>query len=206
MDVRFRPLVWTSARTPAHKKRGPNVFKAGWTDTLYKLEDELGKLKATEIIIEADFSEADLRIDGWPRAGARPTFHGVRISFNAPKIGRVQYETDVCEFWQHNVRSIALGLEALRAVDRYGITSGMQQYTGFKAIGVGNGMTSKAEAAQVIADLSGLVVSGQAVGRDPNVANAAYRAAAKRLHPDNPETGSAELFKKLEQAKAVLEL
>jgi hypothetical protein len=46
---------------------------------------------------------------------------------------RLVYATDVCEFWQHNVRSIALGLEALRAVDRYGISKRGQQYAGFRA-------------------------------------------------------------------------
>jgi len=30
--------------------------------------------------------------------------------------------TDSCEFWQHNVRPIALRLVALRAVDRYDVT------------------------------------------------------------------------------------
>lgn len=44
---------------------------------------------------------------------------------------RLVYATDVCERWQHNVRSIALGLQALRAVDRYGISRRGQQYAGF---------------------------------------------------------------------------
>lgn len=47
--------------------------------------------------------------------------------------GRQVFATDACELWQHNVRSIALGLEALRAVDRYGITRRGQQYAGFRA-------------------------------------------------------------------------
>lgn len=46
---------------------------------------------------------------------------------------RLVYATDACEFWQHNVRSIALGLEALRAVDRYGISRRGEQYAGFRA-------------------------------------------------------------------------
>jgi hypothetical protein len=44
---------------------------------------------------------------------------------------RLVYATDVCANWEHNVRSIALGLEALRAVDRYGITRRGEQYAGF---------------------------------------------------------------------------
>jgi hypothetical protein len=46
---------------------------------------------------------------------------------------RLVYATDACVYWQHNVRSIALGLEALRAVDRYGITRKGEQYAGFRA-------------------------------------------------------------------------
>lgn len=45
---------------------------------------------------------------------------------------RLIYATDVCDYWQHNVRSIALGLEALRAVDRYGISRRGEQYAGFR--------------------------------------------------------------------------
>lgn len=36
--------------------------------------------------------------------------------------------------WQINLRAIALGLEALRKLDRYGITSRGEQYTGWRAI------------------------------------------------------------------------
>lgn len=46
---------------------------------------------------------------------------------------RLVYATDACAFWQHNVRSIALGLEALRAVDRYGISRRGEQYAGYRA-------------------------------------------------------------------------
>ena len=46
---------------------------------------------------------------------------------------RLVYATDACEDWRHNVRSIALGLEALRAVDRYGISRRGEQYAGFRA-------------------------------------------------------------------------
>jgi hypothetical protein len=55
---------------------------------------------------------------------------------------RLVYATDVCAFWQHNIRSIALGLEALRAVDRYGISRRGEQYAGFRAA-----LTSGREAA-----------------------------------------------------------
>lgn len=58
------------------------------------------------------------------------------VAINAatdPSAKRLIYATDCCVFWQHNVRSIALGLESLRAVDRYGITRRGEQYAGFRA-------------------------------------------------------------------------
>jgi hypothetical protein len=45
--------------------------------------------------------------------------------------GRMVLATDEYEDWQSNARAIALTLEALRAVDRYGATQG-RQYAGFQ--------------------------------------------------------------------------
>lgn len=56
----------------------------------------------------------------------------VAISAAADKSRQI-YGTDCCVFWEHNVRSIALGLQALRAVDRYGISRRGEQYAGFRA-------------------------------------------------------------------------
>jgi hypothetical protein len=141
MYATFRPLhkeAWGGEFTPASERRSRWTFKAGWSDTLELLERELTHLAAKDVVIEADFTEADIRLDGLPRKNARaPQFPGVRIAFES-KHGPLVYQTDSCAFWEHNVRSIALGLEALRAVDRYGITRRAEQYTGWKAIGAGS--------------------------------------------------------------------
>lgn len=50
--------------------------------------------------------------------------------------GRMVLATDTYEHWQANVRAIALTLEALRAVDRYGATQG-RQYAGFQQLTAG---------------------------------------------------------------------
>lgn len=130
----FRPLRWTGPSTPASRRRSRWTFKAGWQDTLDLLGRELEHLHAKDIVIEADFREQDLRLDGMPRANARQPEHpGIRLAFES-KYGPLVYATDSCAFWQHNVRSIALGLEALRAVDRYGVTKRGEQYTGWKEL------------------------------------------------------------------------
>lgn len=123
---------------PTRNRRGRRTFTAGWQNTLDLLARELGHLRATAPIIAAGFQESDLRIDGMPYANAYPFHPGIEISFDTRQHGRLVYATDCCEWWQHNVRSIALGLEALRAVDRYGITRRGEQYSGWRQLGTGS--------------------------------------------------------------------
>lgn len=134
--ITFRPIIaWPYSET--RERRGPQTFKAGWQSTLELLDRELRLLRATEVVLGVGMREQDIRMDGWPRSNARaPSHPGVEISFNSPH-GRLVYATDSCVYWQHNVRSIGLGLEALRAVDRFGITRRGEQYAGWKQLASG---------------------------------------------------------------------
>lgn len=166
MKVVFRPVaIWPHAETPRHKRRSRYTFKASWQNTLDLLDRELRHLKATNVILGAGFREQDLRLDGLPRSNAKEPGHpGIEISFDSPH-GRLVYATDSCERWEHNVRSIALGLEALRAVDRFGITKRGEQYAGWKQLGAGS--SSKVER-----------------GRDLIQQFGSVPAALKATHPD----------------------
>lgn len=147
IEVRFRPIaIWPHGSTPAHARRSRWVFKAPWSSTLELLDKELRLLGAREITIGCGLREQDIRLDGWPRSGAREPVHpGVEISFDG-KHGPLVYATDVCARWEHNVRAIGLGLEALRAVDRHGITRRGEQYAGFKALTSGGPSRERGEA------------------------------------------------------------
>lgn len=129
MQFTFRPLShWPHPETES-RRWAP--FKAGWQDTLDLLQREIRMLDAQNPIIAAGFREQDIRLDGLPRSNAlTPRFPGVEISFDSAH-GRLVYATDVCRNWEDNVRSIALGLEALRAVDRFGISRKGEQYAGW---------------------------------------------------------------------------
>jgi hypothetical protein len=206
----FRPLRWTEPSTPPENRRSRYQFKAGWQNTLTLLERELGYLDATDFVIEADFTESDIRLDGMPRSGARtPNHPGVRVAFES-KFGPLVYSTDSCEFWQHNVRSIALGLEALRAVDRYGVTKRGEQYTGWKAIGAGtiamSGTISKVDAVAFLAkygDPDGLIPDLATALLNGHFIDACYKRAARVVHPDHG--GTAADFQRLQDAKRVLD-
>jgi hypothetical protein len=166
LDVRFRPLpAWTHGTTANRRPR--STFKNGWNDTLDLLERELKHLKATEILIGVGFKDAHIRIDGWPRAGAPvPPHPGVEISFATPVSDqRLVYATDVCSTWEHNVRSIAIGLSDLRMVDLHIGPQRGQQYAGYRELTAGSGPSADRGA--------------QLVDRYGSVA-----AAEKATHPD----------------------
>lgn len=212
-----RPLSgWDGPRTSAKSRRSRWTFKADWADTLDLLERELQYLAAVDVVLEADFREQDLRLDGMPRSNARePVDPGVRLSFGS-KHGPLIYQADSCVFWQHNVRSIALGLEALRAVDRYGITHRAEQYSGWKQIGAGPSAAlvqrppmDRTMAMLVIAKASAELPGHFDADRDlaryretPAELDRDIRLAQRRTHPDTG--GDAEAFDAVQRAVAIL--
>lgn len=130
LGVVFRPPF-----QPLPVEQGvPSPFSAPWSDTVDILAAELRHLHAARIAVDLALTEGDLRLDGIPRSGIRLASDAVRISFESARYGPLMYETGRFRGWQANVRAIALGLEALRRVDRYGITRRGEQYAGWRQL------------------------------------------------------------------------
>jgi hypothetical protein len=215
MQIRFRPIqAWPGALTVG---RTQAPFRATFSDTLKLLEAELGMIGAHDVVSELALAEGDIRIDGWPRATAKPSHPGVILSFDS-NYGDLRYFTDLfgdtqawrkrsdggagysdVPGWHMNLRAIALGLEALRKVDRYGISRRGEQYTGWRALTQGSETPLTVDGALLfLASNSGLAPLD--VKTDPG---RAYRVAARRLHPDAGGTEAA--FARLQKAKALLD-
>ncbi|MCE5185105.1 MAG: hypothetical protein LLF76_03150 [Planctomycetaceae bacterium] len=194
----FRPLGdWGQERT-RHPKR--SQFKSSYSNTLELLNRELGMLGVRRAVIGLDMPESMIRNDGLPRADARPASAAISLHFES-KYGPLRYATDVFDKWQDNLRAIALGLEALRQVDRYGITKKGQQYTGWKQLPeVGSPVRDYAAALAFICEHSGQVAAWVEMNED-NV-QSAYRRAALNLHPD--KGGDAEQFRILTIARDIV--
>jgi hypothetical protein len=211
----IRPLgPWTEPVTK--ERRSSARFRADWASTLKFLAYETELLGADLVVVQVDADEDDIRRDGMLRARARVGFPGVRVSFTS-RHGPLMYATDTYEScysdgppgWQANVRAIALALEALRAVDRYGVSKRGEQYTGWRAITAGGSpdptMTPQ-EAAYLIAHtaaLSGGRWTVHDVFTDPTARGDAYRLAARANHPD-AAGGTAEVFAQLSLAREIL--
>lgn len=203
MSVRFeiRPLVaWNKPKTEYPRRA---TFRTKWQVTIDLLKREVELLGGEVIATQVDITEADLRRDGLIRANARVGFQGVQISFDSVH-GPLTYATDAFDHWQDNVRAIALGLSALRAVDRYGITRSGEQYVGWAAISAkpAEDELTLRDATLVFKDAfhpngAGLDLSTK------DAINRAYRQAAKLHHPER-EGGSEAVMRLITKARDVL--
>jgi hypothetical protein len=198
IDATLRPLgVWPG---PVTAERKPSPFRASWRDTVKLLDRELWHLDAQDLVLQLDYQERDIRKDGMPRADARMGGPGVIISFQS-KHGPLRYPCDAFTDWRDNVRAIALALEALRRVDRYGITRRAEQYAGWKALP--SSTQPVMTTAQAAAWIGGLTaVQPRAILDSPQLARETVRMAASRTHPD--AGGDASDFARVQEAKRVL--
>ena len=154
---------WPGESTRA---RSYSPFNSSYDSTLQLLNRELVALNASgPVVIQVVTRNgaSDLRRDGLLRAQASIEHPGVRVSFES-KHGPLTYATDVYEgryrqpAWQANLRAIALGLEALRKVDRYGIAQSGEQYRGWQALAarpIDGGGLSREIAEQILTDEAG---------------------------------------------------
>lgn len=171
---------------PETKPRKRNPFGASWQSTLDLLGRELDQLDVSgAVALRVVGDPADVRRDGMLRASARLRHPGVAVSFHSRKHGPLTYPCDTfvaagggLADWQANVRAIALGLEALRRVERYGIASRGEQYAGWRAIesGTTTAFASKDEARQWLRDLT-----ASPTEFDDGVL---LRRGAREAHPD----------------------
>lgn len=181
LGVRFRPL---ERQFPPNPDRRWSPFRASLGETLQVLERELRMLHAERIVVQVALGERQIRNDGMPRSDARADHPGVVLAFDS-KWGPLQYATDDFHHWEDNLRAIALAMEALRKVDRYGVSKRGEQYTGWKALPASGGFDSTADARAFLDSHGGVA------------------AAIKRFHPDNPNTGDRDTFDKVMAAKAL---
>lgn len=197
---------------PETRVRRSSPFSVGWDDTLVLLERELDALGVHgAVAIRVVGSPADVRRDGMLRANARLAHPGVALSFES-RHGPLTYPCDTfgaspslhrtarLAGWQVNVRAIALALEALRKVDRYGVGGHGEQYRGWRQIEATPGapFSTAAEARRWLRDLCG--ISGSPDSYELGVL---VRKAKAITHPDR-NGGHREDWDLVERAETLI--
>lgn len=218
--VVYRPLErWT---WPVTERRYASPFgKVTWGATLDFLAREVVQLDAELVVIEVDLTDDDLRMDGTPRERFTPDSPRVVVAFES-KHGPMKLACDRFDEWRVNVRAVAKGLENLRRLDRYGIGSRAEQYTGFAqltggAMALGPAPMSRRDAALLLVKTAG---PGWWAQEDPDIENAVgdatdmllehpdeqldrcYKFAARNAHPDHG--GNHEAMTQVAAARDIL--
>lgn len=177
-----------------NRTRAP--FTATWTSTLDLLDREIRQLGGKSWVLQVDVSDHWIRQDGGLHAKAVPASPAVRIVFDCA-YGTLNYACDRYTRWQDNVRAIALSLEALRRVDRYGVAQSGEQYRGWTEIAAEPATMTRAQAAEFLAYWSGMQAAQAAAAP-----KSAWQQAAKRAHPD--AGGDHDTFVRLTAARDLL--
>lgn len=206
-DLDIRPLTtWPGPTTPPHRRKA-SKFASTMSSTIGVLRTEMSMLGARSPVMEVAIPQDQFRLDGRPRATAKAVHPGVVLSLPFTSVGPLRYATDTFTSWQDNLRGIALGLEALRKVERYGIVRRGEQYTGFRALPSGTAMPATSApmdidtAYMVLADAAGVGTQTVRTASREQLRDF-YRRATKNVHPD--AGGTTEGFQLLQEAMRLI--
>lgn len=212
MILTTRPIDrWPNGPLTPWSARKRSNFSATYGTTLALLDRELEFLRASHPVLQIAIQETDLKLNGEIRAQAKPEHPGVVLAFDS-KHGPLKYATDVFDRWQDNLRAIALALEALRKVDRYGVGARGEQYTGWRALPSGLAMPAHAGFASIeeagrflleIAEDDPGFLDDILDPDGPDLLSGIYKQAAKHAHPD--AGGSDELMARVTAARDYLQ-
>jgi hypothetical protein len=188
-----RPAPFKTSEFDSYRRRSTPL-----SSTLELLDRELRMLGASNAEMLVAIAAADFRRDGKPRAQAKAAHPGVILSFDS-RVGHLSYPCDTFTTWQDNLRAIALALEALRKVDRYGVTKRGEQYRGFLALEASAASAGFATAQEARSFLWRMV--GLPSGENASTA-VLLRRAQRAAHPDHG--GDAATFQRVSLAEAKL--
>lgn len=212
LNIQIKPLKkWPGAQ---NKNPTSSRFKSGYRETMELLEKELGLVRAdtSSIVLEMQISQEQLTLDGSRlRAHVRPNKPGVILSFNrrsykvvdgqsVTTVQTLSYPCDAFNDWQDNVRAVALSLESLRRVERYGVFK-YDDIVNRLALPSAEGSVSTRESAAEFLERHSAVPAKEILFSDTARA-AAYRKAASTTHPDRG--GNPETFQKVAEANKTL--
>lgn len=175
------PLQWPPG-WPREANRLVARFKTTLPAALANLQNQLKLMNCEAVVLSSNYT----------LGAANPKDPGVVAYFTWVETRNPRKEIQMaipCDRWAHiedNVHAIALTVEAMRGMERWGAKHMIRaMFTGFKALPAGNGESWQ-------------TVLGVRYGCNLDEVKIAYRELAKRHHPDNG--GNAEAFRRVQEA------
>lgn len=138
------PLQWPAGRPRTRSRKRAQFGKSvpsghGWSnkkelsvaDAVDRLQDEIDRLGLREYVLSTNLA---LRLDGLPRSDQRaPDDPGVCLYFTM-KGKPHALPCDTYDRVADNIAAIAKHIEATRAIERYGVSTVAEMFTGFAAL------------------------------------------------------------------------
>lgn len=192
------PLQWPNGRPRTRERKrasfGTKNYGGGWgrkelsvSDAVRRLQDEIDRLRVTDYVLSTNLA---LRLDGLPRSDQRaPADPGVCLYFKL-KGKPHALPCDTYDRVADNIAAIAKHIEATRAIERYGVATMEEMFTGFAALPAPGSKRPWREVMGLPHDWRG----------GPSDVETQWRLAAKNVHPDRPG-GSHEAMAALNAAK-----
>lgn len=210
----LRPLSGWPMDFTTPRKASP--FKASHRDTLALLSKELRLVDPDDryyppSVLQLALRERDFRVtDGMPRADSRPEHPGVILNIEPRNRPALSFPCDTYMHWHDNLRAVALTLEALRRIERYGATQTGQQYRGWQAIEakasvdvIGAACSTLARIAWPNERTENRQEWAPKIATDPEIGRNTIRRARANAHPDR-NGGDQTLWNEVEAATAAL--
>lgn len=205
-EVTPLPPVWPGGRTAEPR---PSPFRVVWSKALDHLEREIDQLKGHDVALAVDVANVrrDLNNNGTLRADANVLSPRIILSFTAGD-SRLSFPCDtykdakLMQPWQANVYAVALTLERLRDIERYGASS-LKQYEGFKALPASTAPKMTAEDAAIALEEYANGISAHRILFDKDAAKLAARGARASTHPDR-NGGDGRWWNRAQAAVSVL--
>jgi hypothetical protein len=188
VSVSAYPLAWPDGwpRTPAHRRQDSKYrFKRTgrsqpfWTfaEARDELGAELDRMSARNVVLSSNY---ELRLDGLPRGNqSRPDDTGVAVYFTLKGVQKVM-ACDMHIRAEENMRSIALALDAMRALERHGggimMDRAFEGFTALPAPGI----------KRTWREVFGVDLSARREPVTRAILEEIFRRKAKEVHPDRP--------------------
>jgi hypothetical protein len=188
------PLQWPAGRARrknSARRKGhfsSNGIHVSVSQAVKRLQDELDRISARYPVISTN---VEVRLDGLPRSGQRkPDDPGVAVYFQLqgePHCLPCDTYDDVAQ----NIAAVAEHIKATRAIERHGVASVREMFSGFTQIPAQPGQRAW------------WAVLGLTSNASIDDIEAAFRRLARERHPDHGGTDAqmAELNKARDEAR-----
>lgn len=183
------------------KRSSFEILNAGANFTAIEREAKHLGAHPDKVRVAVVANDADLTLAGHLRANARPKHPGVQLFIpDTTKHGDQEFNVDQYPNWEENLRALYLSLNAMRALDRWGVTDG-GQYAGFKALPAAReaGPGSGVDPLDILIEVGGPRIGDMIRRKEHETHPTQFKRRVHRItHPDNG--GSAEHFHAAQEA------